>query len=126
MNPYLRRFSIYGDFWLRYLHWGARHCPWFLEPVFVFGFTVMFWLVLGRTRRAVAGSLGVILPGSSPLMNQLRVFRVFWNFAWTMVDVAHVRHGEDCIRWEVGGMEHLDELEKREPGESCAPATSTS
>src|SRR5688572_17424166 len=76
----------------------------------------MFWLVLGKARNAVARNLGVLLPGSSPLMNQFRVLRVFWNFAWTMVDVGHVRHGEECIRWEVCGAEHLDELEKRETG----------
>lgn len=116
MNPILRRLSIYGDFWLRYLNWGTRHCPWFLEPVFVFAFTVMFWFVLGKGRRAVARNLGVILPGSSPVANHCRVFRVFWNFAWTMVDVAHVRHGEECIRWEVSGTEYIDELEKRQPG----------
>jgi predicted LPLAT superfamily acyltransferase len=116
LNRLLRRFSIYGDFWLRYLHWGTRHCPWFLEPVFVFAFTVMFWLVLKKARHAVARNLAVILPGSSPMMNQLRVFRVFWNFAWTMVDVGHVRHGESCIRWEVTGMKHLNELENSDSG----------
>jgi lauroyl/myristoyl acyltransferase len=117
LKSLLRRFSIYGDFWLRYLHWGTRHCPWFLEPMFVFALTFMFWCVLGRARSAVAKNLRVILPGSSPLMNQVRVIRVFWNFAWTMVDVSRVRHGEECIRWEVGGADHLEALEKKDgPG----------
>ena len=112
MKRFFRRFSIYGDFWLRYLHWGARHCPWFLEPMFIFAFTVMFWFVLRKARHAVARNLSVLLPGSSPVMNQIRVFRVFWNFAWTMVDVAHVRHGDHCIRWEVSGSKYLQELEQ--------------
>lgn len=116
LKRFFRRFSIYGDFWLRYLHWGARHCPWFLEPMFVFAFTVMFWFVLRRARHAVARNLSVLLPGSSPVVNQLRVFRVFWNFAWTMVDVAHVRHGDHCIRWEVSGSKYLEELERDGPG----------
>lgn len=116
LNHFLRRFSIYGDFWLRYLHWGARHNPWFLEPMFIFAFTVMFWFVLGKARRSVARNLGVLIPGSSPWMNQIRVLRVFWNFAWTLADVAHVRHGRDCIRWEVCGSEHLDELEQGTAG----------
>lgn len=112
----LRRFSIYGDFWLRFLYYGARHCPWFLEPLYVFGFTIIFWVVLGKARRAMARNLGVLLPGSSLLMNQLRVFRIFWNFAFSLGDVCHVRHGRQCIRWEVCGAEHLDELETRQPG----------
>ncbi len=116
LKKFFRRFSAHGDFWHRYLYWGTRHCPWFLEPMYVFAFTVMFWVFLGRVRRAVAANLGVLLPGSSPFMNQLRAFRVFWNFAWTMVDQAHVRHGEDCITWEVFGDGHLARLEAQKDG----------
>lgn len=116
MKNILHRFSAYGDLWMRYLHWGARHCPWFMEPVMVFGFTMMFWVVLGKARRAVARNLNVLLPGSSPLVNQVRVIRVFWNFAWSMVDQAHVRHGQKCIRWEIAGDEHLKLLEGKKEG----------
>jgi lauroyl/myristoyl acyltransferase len=112
----LARISIYGDFWLRYLYWGARHCPWFLEPVIIFAFSGMFWVVLGPQRRAVTRNLGVILPGSSPLVNRLRAIRVFWNFAWSLADMAHVRLGDDCITWEVQGRKHLADLEKNERG----------
>lgn len=116
MKQFFRRLSIYGDFWVRYLHWAVRHSPWFLEPVFVAAFTMMFWFVLGRGRRAVVANLAVVLPGSSPLANQFRALRVFWNFAWTMVDLAHVRHGDDCIRWEICGMKHLDTMTDQEKG----------
>lgn len=117
MKDLLRRLSIYGDFWLRYLHWGARHCPWFLEPMFIAAFTAMFWCVLRQGRRAVARNLAVIIPGSSPLMNHLRVFRVFWNFACSLADVAHSRQGgSGSIRWEVSGREHLEELENLASG----------
>lgn len=112
----LRRFSAHGDFWLRYLHWGTRHCPWFLEPMYVFSFTVMFWLFLGKQRRAVAANLSVLLPGSSPFTNQFRVGRVFWNFAWSLVDQAHARHGSKCIRWEIMGDTHLAILEQETKG----------
>ncbi len=116
MKQLFQRFSIYGDFWLRYLHWGSRHCPWFLEPMFIFAFAGMFWLMLGRTRCAIARNLAVLLPGSSRTVNQLRVFRVFWNFAWSMADMAKVRAGQKCIRWEVCGTEHLEELEREPSG----------
>lgn len=84
--------------------------------MYVFGFTVMFWLFLGRQRRAVMENLAVLLPGSSPVMNLFRVFRVFWNFAWTLVDQAHARHGSKCIRWEITGDAHLAILEKETKG----------
>ena len=112
----LRRFSAHGDFWLRYLHWGTRHCPWFLEPMYVFGFAVMFWIFLGRQRCAVAANLAVLLPGSSPVANQFRVLRVFWNFAWSLVDQAHARHGDKCIHWEVTGDFYLALLEQEKKG----------
>lgn len=101
---------------MRYLHWGARHCPWFIEPLFMAGFTAFFWGLCGRARNAVAHNLKFILPGSSAPANQLRAFRVFWNFAWTMTDLAHVRHGRDVITWEVVGREHLQALEQKTDG----------
>ncbi|WP_170156951.1 lysophospholipid acyltransferase family protein [Roseimicrobium gellanilyticum] len=116
MKNLLRRFSAHGDFWLRYLHWGTRHCPWFLEPMYVFAFTVMFWVFLGRQRRAVTANLAVLLPGSSPVMNLFRAGRVFWNFAWSLVDQAHARHGSKNIHWEIMGDEHLAILERETKG----------
>jgi lauroyl/myristoyl acyltransferase len=112
----LRRFSAHGDFWLRYLHWGTRHCPWFLEAMYIFAFSVMFWVFLGRQRRAVAANLAVLLPGSSPVANQFRVIRVFWNFAWSLVDQAHARHGNKCTHWEITGDEYLALLEQKKEG----------
>lgn len=116
MLSWLRRFSVYGDFWMRYLHWGARHCPWFMEPVFMGAFTFIFWMLCGSARNAVARNLTVVLPGTSYLGNQFRAFRVFWNFAWTMTDLAHVRNGEDVITWEVSGQSHLLKLQEKEDG----------
>ncbi|MEZ0275932.1 MAG: hypothetical protein ACAH88_13585 [Roseimicrobium sp.] len=116
MKNLLRRFSAHGDFWLRYLHWGARHCPWFMEPMYIFAFAVMFWIFLGSQRRAVAANLAVLLPGSSPVANQFRVIRVFWNFAWSLVDQAHARHGNKCIHWEITGNAYLALLEQDRKG----------
>jgi phosphatidylinositol dimannoside acyltransferase len=112
----LRRFSVYGDFWMRLLHWGARSGPWYLEPVMMAGCSVLFWLACTKQRNAVAENLLTILPGSSPAMNQLRALRVFWNFAWTMTDLSHVRHGERIISWEIIGKEYLNALERSEHG----------
>lgn len=116
MKSFFRRLSAHGDLWQRYLHWGSRHCPWFLEPMFIFAFSVMFWVFLAGPRRAVVANLGVLIPGSTRLGNHFRAIRVFWNFAWTMVDQAHVRHGQDCITWEIMGDDHLRAMEAQQEG----------
>jgi len=112
----LRRFSVYGDIWLRYMHWGTRTCPWYLEPVFMAACSVAFWIFLRNQRNAVAQNLATILPGSSPWMNQIRALRVFWNFAWTMTDLSHVRHGADILNWEIMGYPNLLDLETKDRG----------
>ncbi len=112
----LSRFNIYGDFWLRALRQGARSCPWYLEPVFIGGCTVLFFVVLKKTRNAVASNLRIIHPGASRWMSQLRVLRVFWNFAWTLADLMHVRLGEEVISWEIVGKEYLEALENSTAG----------
>ncbi len=80
------------------------------------GFTALFFVVLKKGRNAVASNLRVIHPGSSWLMSQLRVFRVFWNFAWTLTDLMHVRLGEKVISWEIVGKQYLEVLENEQKG----------
>jgi lauroyl/myristoyl acyltransferase len=84
--------------------------------MYIFAFTVMFWVFLGRQRQAVTANLAVLLPGSSPLMNLFRAGRVFWNFAWSLVDQAHARHGSKCTHWEIMGDAHLAILERETKG----------
>ena len=115
MPNFLRRFSIYGDFWWRYVMFGARWCPRWLEPILVLGFTAVFFVVLGGARSSVASNLRVLL-GCGWLSSQLRVFVVFWNYAWTLADEMHVKLGEDVISWEVQGISRLEELENEATG----------
>lgn len=106
----LSRWSVYGDIWMRYLGWGARHCPSFFEPLFIALYTVVFFFVARRQRRAISRNLSVLLPGSSALANYFRAFRVFWNFAWTIADAARVQDGQDVIAWEVDGIGNFQHL----------------
>lgn len=101
MAALLRRFTVYGDFWLRYLFFGARVCPWFLEPVIVWGFSVMFFFFCREQRHAVAANLRVIQPGLTDWQYARGTFGVIHHFAWSLADFAHVRLGEDVIDWEV-------------------------
>lgn len=113
---FFRRFSVYGDFWLRYLEWGARVSPWFVEAVFMAVFTAIFWALCGKARNAVAHNLKTLIPGSWGWMNQFRAFRVFWNFAWTMTDLSHVRRKERIVTWEIFGKPELRYLEEKTCG----------
>lgn len=79
-------------------------------------YTALFWLVCGKARRAVARNLQTLIPGSAGWMNQFRAFRVFWNFAWVMTDLMHVRRGEDIVTWEIAGKPELEKLEKKAGG----------
>lgn len=110
MPALLRRLNVYGDFWLRFLFYAARVCPWFLEPVFNWAFSVPFYLFLKKARRAVSANLRVVRPQRIGWRNAADTFRVLHNFGWTLTDLAHVRLGHEVIDWEVAGQKHLDAL----------------
>ena len=110
MRSVLRRFNVYGDFWLRYLFFGARICPWFLEPVAAWAVGAMFFLSLKKARHAIAANLAIVRPGQTNWQYVKDTFRVIRNFGWTLTDFAHVRLGEDVIDWEIAGQQHLDPL----------------
>ncbi len=112
----LSRFGVYGDFWTRFLDWGAQQCPFFLEPVFIAGYTLLFFLVAGRQRRAVMANLAVVLPGTTAAGNFFRAFLVFRNFAWSLADAARTRGGQEVISWEIEGVEHFEALRDGESG----------
>jgi lauroyl/myristoyl acyltransferase len=61
-------------------------------------------------------NLAAIKPRSSTIANFFRVYRVFWNYAWTITD--NVRHREQGMipDWEFSGIEHFDALQSRDGG----------
>lgn len=115
MVSLLRRLSIYGDIWLHYLFFGTRVTPWFLEPVLVWSFALLFFLLCGPQRRAVIANLGVIRPDRSRYQILADAFRVVRHFAWTLNDFAHVQLGHEVINWEIAGRRHIEALAS-EPG----------
>ncbi|MGI8601531.1 MAG: hypothetical protein ACR2OZ_00870 [Verrucomicrobiales bacterium] len=110
------RLSVYGDLWSRFMDWGVCRCPYFLEPPLAFGYTLVFFLLAGRQRRAVQRNLAVLLEASSRTVNFLRSFRVFWEFAWMLADAARSRHGERALSWELEGAEHFHTLAASKEG----------
>jgi hypothetical protein len=56
-----------------------------------------------------------ILPGSWALANLFRVYRVMWNFAWTIDDNVRFKELGVVPDWEFSGREHFERM-KNEPG----------
>lgn len=111
----ISRIGVYGDLWMRYLAFGCRFHPPFLQPVTILLFTLVFFFIARRQRHAIARNLLHVLPGSSLLGNHLRSLRVFWNFAWNITDAGHVQAGQDVLDWEICGLEDFQRLQ-RHPG----------
>ena len=111
---WLRRFLVHGVFWRQLLRHAVLNVPYWLEPV-VLAFWALLFLLWGPGRRGVIANLGAILPGSSALMNFLRCYRVMWNFAWTIDDNVRFKELHVVPDWEFVGREHFDRL-VNEPG----------
>jgi predicted LPLAT superfamily acyltransferase len=105
-----RRFRLGGDMLARMQDWGVRHCPFYLEYVLVFFYTTFFFLISLSPRRSVMANLAVLVPGSSRAANFLRAFRVYINFAWSMIDTARARLDPDAIDWDIAGLENFAEI----------------
>ena len=99
--------NLEGVFWVRFLDWGVQRCPFFIEPLLVAVYASIFFLLARRPRRAVVANLEVIAPSSGWFGRRIGAMRVFWDFAWIMVDSARARHGERHVTWRLDGAESL-------------------
>jgi len=110
-----RRFLVHGVAWRQFLHWAVINVPIWLEPIVMAWWSAAF-LLWGPGRRGVMQNLSAIKPRSWAVANFFRVYRVFWNFAWTITD--NIRHREQGMvpDWEFDGIEHFDELQSRDGG----------
>jgi lauroyl/myristoyl acyltransferase len=61
-------------------------------------------------RKTIHCQLSSILPGSSSLMNYLRTFRTFYNFAWTLTDAATFKLLKAPFTYELAGENFLNGL----------------
>ena len=105
-----RKFAVHGIFWREGIDWVVRHVPAFFHPPLIWFWTFVFFFVAAPARRTVHQQLKIILPGSSSLTNYLRVFRTFYNFAWTLTDSAVFRLLKAPFRYELSGENFLNEL----------------
>jgi phosphatidylinositol dimannoside acyltransferase len=111
---WLRRFRPHGVFWRHFLRWAVVNVPYWCEAV-ILGFWTMLFMLWGPGRRGVMANLSAILPGSWAIANLFRVYRVMWNFAWTIDDNVRFKELKVVPDWEFVGREHFERL-KNEPG----------
>jgi predicted LPLAT superfamily acyltransferase len=109
-----RRFLVHGVFWRQFLRWAVVNVPYWVEAV-ILGFWTLLFLLWGPGRRGIMANLREILPGSWALANFFRVYRVMWNFAWTIDDNVRFKELRVVPDWEFVGREHFDRL-VNEPG----------
>jgi predicted LPLAT superfamily acyltransferase len=110
-----RRFVVEGVFWRRLLRFGVLMLPPWLEPAIMATWTLIF-LLWGPGRRGVMRNLSAILAGSSAFANFFRVYRVMWNFGWTIADTVRFKETRVAPDWDVVGAEHFAALEQSQGG----------
>ncbi len=77
----LGRFHVTGIFWYRLHYWASIHLPrWFQRGGLVV-FTAVFWLSMGRIRRAVAANLEPVLGPAGQWTGWRRAYRTLRTFA---------------------------------------------
>lgn len=114
-NP-TQRLSAYSDCWARYLEWGVRYVPWWLDPILTAFYCGLFYLLASELRQGVLANLHALFPKSPAWINVLRGYRVFWNFACIAVDGVRAKEQPFAVDWEICGLENFAKLEESAKG----------
>lgn len=107
---FLDRFAVRGVFWRQYLDWATINMPFYTYPILHCFMTFFFFFFAAPARRIVLSNLAVILPGSSRAVSYLRVFRTFYNYAWTISEAAIHKLNKEEFAYEIIGAKWLDQL----------------
>ena len=110
------RLGLFGDLPSRLAAQVLRALPWFLEPVLIGGWTLVFFILARQQRRAVTANLRAMFPAWSALRATLGAWRVFWTFALTFVDGLRCETGTGGVDWVVEGLAHMEDLANRSEG----------
>lgn len=107
---------MFGDLPTRLMLHALRVVPWFLEPVLIGGWTLVFFAIARAQRQGVAGNLRALHPGWGVWRGRLGAWRVFWNFALTYADAQRCETGTGAVDWAVDGLAELEDLAGRKEG----------
>lgn len=110
------RLGVFGDLPTRLALHALRVLPWFLEPVLIGGWTLLFFILAKPQRRAVSGNLRALHSGWGIIRGTWGAWRVFWNFAVTFVDALRCDTGTGGVDWVVEGLANMEELSNRKEG----------
>ena len=110
------RLGVFGDLPTRLMHMALRVLPWFLEPVLIGSWTLLFLMTGTAQRRAVVGNLRALHPQWSGWRAQLGAWQVFWNFARTYVDAQRCETATGGVDWAVEGLAAFEDLASRKDG----------
>lgn len=115
MRAWRRSVNVRGVLWRWLLRWAVLNLPPWIEPV-PMAFWSLFFLLWGPGRRGVMRNLKAIKPGSWPIANFFRCYRVFWNYACTITDNARFKEHRIIPDWEFAGWDHFTAMESRDGG----------
>lgn len=104
------RLAVRGVLWRQYLDFGLTNVPFYLRPIMIFFWTIVFYFLAAPARRAILSNLRVVLPGSSSLFNHARAWLTLYNFAWTISDAADHKLSQTEFAYEVEGAEFFEKL----------------
>ncbi len=104
---------VRGVVWRQLLRFGVLNVPPWTEPLMIAFWSALF-LLWGPGRRGVMRNLAVIKPGSYPIVNIFRCYRVFWNYAWTIADNVRFKELRTIPDWEFTGWDHFQNMQARE------------
>lgn len=110
------RCGVFGDLPTRLMLLALRVTPWFLEPVLIGGWTLLFFGIAKDQRRAVVENLRALHPAWGAWRCWIGAWQVFWNFALTYVDAQRCESGSGEVDWTVEGLAELEDLSQREEG----------
>lgn len=102
----LGRFHVTGVFWYQFPHWCIARCPlWMHGPAIVL-FSSMFFLLLGRIRRAIAANLDPVLGPATGLTRLRRSCTTMREFARCLSERYSRLAGTPRGPSTVDGLEH--------------------
>ncbi|NJM36699.1 MAG: hypothetical protein HC845_01830 [Akkermansiaceae bacterium] len=95
---------------------ALRVTPWFLEPVLIAPWTFLFFVIGKNQRCAVAGNLQALFPHWGKWRASFGAWRVFWNFALTLVDAQRCETQTGDVDWIIDGIKNIDDLNDCQKG----------
>jgi phosphatidylinositol dimannoside acyltransferase len=109
-GPQPGRFAVKSVLWRNYLDFAIINVPFYLQPILLGLWTVLFFFLAAPARRAVVSNLSIVLAGSWRGANYFRAYRTLLNFARTIAEAANHRINNAEFTYEFEGAEQLEQL----------------